>query len=48
MSDDFDMTEAERVDRWQKRLSRAEEYWKPFHDLIEETRKYYGNEKKQE
>lgn len=45
MSDDFDMTEAERVDRWQKRLSRAEEYWKPFHDLIEETRKYYGNEK---
>ncbi len=48
MTDDFDndvMTEAERVDRWQKRLSRAEEYWKPFHDLIEETRKYYGNEK---
>ena len=48
MSDDFDsnaLTEAERVDCWQKRLSRAEEYWKPFHDLVEETRKYYGNEK---
>lgn len=48
MSDDFDsnaLTEAERVDQWQKKLSRAEEYWKPFHDLIEETRKYYGNEK---
>lgn len=45
MNEEINLNEAELVDKWHKKLSRAEEFWRPFHELVEETREYYKNQK---
>lgn len=37
---------AETVERWQKKIVKAEKAYEPYHNLIGEIRKYYRNENK--
>lgn len=46
MTEIKDLSEAKAVELWQKKISKAEKFYEPYHNLIEEIRGYYRNEKK--
>lgn len=45
MSEEIDLSLAETVERWQKKIAKAEKAYEPYHNLIEEIRGYYRNDK---
>lgn len=40
-----ELSQAEEVKLWQKKISKSEEFYKPYQELIKEIRDYYRNDK---